>query len=168
MATITRAPTSTHSSSGTWDSTLYTTVDDYPDTTDFLTHGTTAGFIQFGFTAFDVPTGATINSIKVRQYLRKTGPAGNSAGERLVVNGTAYTGSARNLSKTATGYESTWTTNPNTSSAWTVDDVNGSGANPLQYFGMVATDANPTIELASIEIEVDYTAAASAITGSLD
>ena len=51
-----------------------------------------------------------------------------------------------------------------TAAAWTVADVNGSGSNPLQAFGIQVTDNTPTIQIASIQLEVEYTEGAPAGT----
>jgi hypothetical protein len=167
MTTQTRAPTSDVTATGTWNGsagTRYTAVDDYPDTTaDSLTHGTTAGVIQFGFSAFTVPSGATINSVAVNYYSNKTGAAGNTFGARITVGGTGYNSATDNqVNGTPTQYTKTWTTNPATSAAWTVDQVNGTGSNNLTAFGANSgTDANPTIVLWSIEAVVDYDVLAS-------
>ena len=63
MATDARNPTSDEAVSGTWTGTAgsrFAVVDDYPDSSgaDELTHGTTAGNLTFGFSAFAVPAGA--------------------------------------------------------------------------------------------------------------
>ncbi len=162
MATQIRAPSSDFSVAGTWTGTAgvrWDEVNDYPDTTTYLTHGTSAGNLVFGFSAFTVPTNSVINHVRVRWYGNKTTTSTVSISTRLRVNSTLYSkGTITNIANTTpTLYTETWTTNPNTSSAWTVNDVNGSGSNPLQNFGWVATDANPAIRLYSIEIEVDYT-----------
>lgn len=163
MANQTRAPTSDQSASGTWTGsagTRYQAVDDYPDTSgaDVLTHGTTSGAIQFGFSAFSVPSTAVISSVSVQYYDSKNAAQSCNIGARITVNGTAYSASTHNPSNgTITAREDVWATNPDTGAAWTVADVNGTGSNPLQYFGVQSTDANPTINLTSIQLVVTYT-----------
>lgn len=167
MTTQTRTPTSDYAKSGTWSPTsnIYATVDDAPPLSsagdsDYAVHGTTAGYISFGFTKFTVPAGATINRVSVYTRLRKNAYwLASAATARLVVGGTAYAGSAMTLPIVAANYRYDWTTNPKTSSAWTVDQVNGTGTNTLQYFGLTSSDANPTINLYQTYIEVDYTEA---------
>lgn len=154
---VQRDPTSTLSSTGTWDSTDFGVVNDYPDTTTYLTNGTAAGDIRFEYTDFAVPAGATITDIRVRYYAAKTGSPSTSGTARLIVGGTAYDSTTDNfINGTMTNYEKIWTTNPKSATAWIVDDVNGIGANALQQFGFVSTDASPTIRLASIQLEVNY------------
>jgi hypothetical protein len=54
--------------------------------------------------------------------------------------------------------EAYWPLNPKTGIAWTVNDVNGVGANALQYFGYI-TEAGVgyTCTVSRIYIKVDYT-----------
>lgn len=163
MATQTRSPTSDQSASGTWTGTAgtrYTLVDDHPDSagSDSLTHGTTAGAIQFGFSAFTLQGNASISSLAVNYYDAKTGGAAAQMGGRITVNGTAYSASTHNPANGSwTLRQDSWATNPDTSSAWTAADLAGTGSNPLQYFGVYSGDANPTVQLASIQLEVTYT-----------
>jgi hypothetical protein len=74
---------------------------------------------------------------------------------RLRVNGTAFeiTGAVSLTGSYAT-YEDTWTTNPDTAASWVVNDVNGSGAAPIQGFGCRAEDG---ARVTAIELVVDYT-----------
>lgn len=56
---------------------------------------------------------------------------------RLKVNGTLYSGTQRGWGSTTwTSFTQDWTTNPDTSLAWTVADINGSGSNPIEEFGI--------------------------------
>ena len=176
MATKTRNPTGDGTFSGTWTGSAgsrWQSVDDHPDSSgaDKLTHGTTAGRSTFTFTAFDVPTGSVVNSVQVLYYDQKTGSQAASWGAFLRVNATdRATNDAHNPANLVwTLRTATYSTNPATSAAWTVDDVNGVGSNPLQGFGTIATDASPTCELASIQLLVDYTPPASGtLTATLD
>ena len=167
MATQTRAPTSDIDATGTWTgsaSTRYQAVDDYPDTagTDKLTHGTaTAGHINFGFSAFTVPAGSTAISVQVLYYDAKAGsPSCNLAAELRI--GSTPTVHAVASHNPANGVITQRTddfgaTNPKSAAAWTVNDVNGVGTNGLVGFGVVSTDANPAIDLTSIQLQVTYT-----------
>lgn len=164
MATQTANPTSDISATGTWGGTAgsrYTLVDDYPSTviTDQLTHGTTAGAILFGYSAFSVPSGSTINFVRVQYYDRDTAfsAQANNASARIRVGGTTYDVATHAPTITTTLRQDTWNTNPRTSSAWTVDDVNGVGSNALDAFGIRSTDADPVFAITSIQLVVDYT-----------
>lgn len=166
-ASQTRDPTGDGTFSGTWTGTAGTRwqlVDDHPDSagTDLLTHGTaTAGRGTFTYSAFTVPAGATIDSVQVLYYDRKTASQADSWGAFLRVGGVdRATNDAHNASTTRTLRTATYTTNPATSTAWTRDEVNGTaGSNNLEGFGVVATDANPSLELSSIQLVVNYTTA---------
>jgi hypothetical protein len=170
--TATKDPTSDDAVSGTWDGsagTRYTLVDDYPDSSgaDFLTHGTTtAGNLTLGFSAFSIPAGSTSISVQVLYYDQKTASQSCNITARLKIGGSYF-----NLGSNHNPANGTWisrtddfgTTNPKSSAAWTVDDVNGVGSNALQAAGWVSTDASPTIRLASLRVQVTYT---PPVTGS--
>ena len=164
--TASQNPTSDDAISGTWDGTAgtrYTVVDDHPDSTgvDFLTHGTTtAGNLTFGYAAFSIPAGSTSLSVQVIYYDQKTATQACDIGGRLKVGTTYYNATGHNPANGVwTLRTDTWATNPKSAAAWTVDDVNGVGANNLTAFGWVSTDANPTIRLSSVIVQVTYTLA---------
>lgn len=163
MAQLTRNPTGDGTFTGTWTGTAssrYTLVDDHPDSagTDSLTHGTTAGRGTFTYSAFDVPAGSAITNVQVLYYDQKSASQASSWGAFLSVNGADQaTNDAHNPANGVwTLRTATYTQNPATSAAWTVADVNGTGSNPLQGFGVVATDASPTCRLSSIQLVVNY------------
>jgi hypothetical protein len=163
MTTAARAPTSDESISGTWSGsagTRYTLVDDYPDTTpnDILTHGTTAGNICFGFSAFTIPADATSISVQVMYRDDEASSGTNSCAGRLKVGGSYYNASTHNPSTTATNRSDSWATNPKTTQAWTPAQINGTdGTNDLQGFGIYSGDANPTFFVTGIQVQVTYT-----------
>lgn len=166
MATDTRAPTSDFAKGGTVayssGTTGYNLVNDYPDTanplTNYVTLGTTANsFIAFNFTAFSLPAGATISSVAVQYTDQKPAAGADAAAARLRVNGTYYNATNHNVGLATATREDVWATNPATAAAWTVADVNGTGANPLQNFGVIGPDSNPVWRLGSIQISVNYT-----------
>lgn len=174
MAQQTRNPTGDGTFTGTWDGVAgsrWTLVDDHPDSAgaDLLTHGTTtAGRGPFTYSAFTVPTLAYVQSVQVLYYDRKDASQADSWGAYLRVNGVDRAViDAHNLTngswvlRTATA-----TTNPATGAAWTVADVNGTGTNPLQQFGVVATDVSPACKLASIQLVVNYIDPLTADSGS--
>jgi hypothetical protein len=164
MATVSRAPTSDYDVIGTWTGsagTRYTVIDDYPDSggTDELTVGTIAGYLVCGFSSPSIPTGSTINSVTIDYYDYKNGAGVAALAAALSVGGTIYNATYHDpANATRTSRSDVFTTNPATSSAWTVNDVNGTGANPLQAFGVRSNDANPTVTISSIQLTVDYTA----------
>ncbi len=162
--TASKNPTSDDAVSGTWDGTpgtRYTVVNDHPDSSGatYLTHGTTtAGNLTFGFSAFAIPAGSTIAQVDVIYYDQKTATQACNIGGRLKVGGNYYNATTHNPANgTWTLRTDTWTTNPKSTAAWTVTDINGGGANDLQAFGWVSTDASPTIRLSSVIVQVTYT-----------
>ena len=163
--TATKDPTSDDAVSGTWTGsagTRYTLVDDYPDSggADFLTHGTaTAGNYTALYTGnFAIPAGSTGISVQVLYYDRKNSSSSCNIGGRLKVGGSYFNASTHNPANgTWTTRSDNWATNPKTSTAWTVNDINGVGTNALQGMGYVSTDANPAIDLASLRVQVTYT-----------
>jgi hypothetical protein len=163
VATQTRNPTSDEAVTGTWSGSVgsrWTLVDDYPSvaTNDLLTGGTTAAVITFGFSAFTIPTGSTGISVQVQYFDGEAANGANNCGARIKVGGSYFNAASHNPSGTAgTSREDSWATNPKTAAAWTVDDVNGVGANALQAFGMNSTDSNPTWRFSSVQVQVTYT-----------
>jgi hypothetical protein len=78
----------------------------------------------------------------------------------LKVGGTLYgitdTGADPTTSWAERSYA--FTNNPATGAAWTVADVNGTGANPLQAFGINSSDSNPNISISQCYAVVNYSA----------
>jgi hypothetical protein len=163
MALQTRAPTSDVEQTAGWtgsNGTRWQALDDHPDTTgaDYLVGGTTAGRVTLAGDAFDVPAGSTITGVTVRNIMQRTGSQSTNARHTLRVGTTNYFSAGFNAANGVwTEYTNDWTTNPATSAAWTVDDVNGTGANPIAGFGVSMTDASPQVRWSSSQIEVEYT-----------
>jgi len=158
----TRVPTSDGDISGIWNTAPC--WDDVDETTqndaDYMT-GTTdsGGYKLFNFSAFNVPAGCSITNLTV--YVRAKKLASSSADMRpdIKVNGTRhYPTSGNNPSSSSfTTYSYSWDTNPDTSSAWTAADINGTGTHPLQQFGVYTSDLNPDVEVSMVYVKVDYT-----------
>lgn len=135
----------------------YALIDEYPTPSDLDYNGVSySGFSDnFGYTAFAIATdqGYIITNVKV--YLR--GKSNNSTAKiaaRIKVNGTWYAGTAVNFTTSYSDVAFLWETNPDTGLAWTVADVNGTGANPLQEFGYISsggTETNRRVSMAYIE-----------------
>lgn len=166
MATKTRFPTADNTDGAWTPSTgtdLYACIDEAAqDDADYISCGTNNNNAYFGFTAFDVPAGATVNSVKVVCAARETGSTQVTG--MLRVNGSNTADAGQNITN-ATPWQlitTTWTNNPSTSAAWTVDDVNGTGAHPLQYFGVLSRSigASEAVDISWCYCEVDYTPAA--------
>jgi hypothetical protein len=167
MPTIIRTPSADGLLIGTWSITpVFSEVNDYPDTTTESTMGTassSAGF-EYVTTGNLVPTGSTINEIRLRYVIRKTGGGSSNIGAAIwnESNAVAFTDNHNPSTTTTTTRTGTWTTNPWTTSAWTVDEVNRVGSNRINLFGVRSTDSNPTIEFYSTQLEIDYTLAVAA------
>lgn len=172
MATQTRAPTSDEAATGTLSGSAgsrWTLLDDHPDTTgaDVLTFGTTTAQITFGYSAFTVPAGSTSISVQVLYYDGEASTGANNCGGRLKVGASYFNAATHNPAGTTyTSRSDNWATNPATSAAWTVDQVNGVGANALAAFGIGSTDSSPTFRVSSVQLQVTYTEPVSEIQGS--
>ena len=169
MSTQNRAPTGDGTVTGTVSGSAgqrFTLVDDYPNTSssDALTFGTATSAINFTYSAFTVPAGSTGISVQVRYVDGEAASGANNCGGRLIVGGANRNAATHNPSGTSgTLREDNWSTNPSSTAAWTVDEVNGTaGSHALTGFGINSSDSNPTFWVASIEIQVTYTPPASA------
>jgi hypothetical protein len=166
VASQDRIPTSDEAATGTWSGTpgsRWDLVKDYPDNvpSGYLEHGTVAGGITFGFTPFNIPTGVSIICVQVRAYSFEPVAGLNNWRGRVKVGGNYYN-SSETVSPNAVAYYdgvSAFTTNPNTGIAWTVDDVNGIGANALEAIGIGSTDANPIFRISCVKVQVVYAVA---------
>jgi hypothetical protein len=159
-------------------STQWSCVDDTPGSpndSDYIFPAITVTVIDalFSFSALSVPTGATINYVRVA-FRGKwvNGSSGYGAKGRVRVGGTVYdAGSIAGLTTSYANYTQDMTTNPKTSVAWTVNDVNGSGSNNLQDFG-VGFSASPgdpdyvNVYCSQVYLTVNYTPAAATYVGT--
>ena len=158
-----RVPTGDGDTSGTWNTApRWDDIDETtPNDTDYMTGVSTSGgsaYQLFTFSSFTIPAGSPITDLTV--YVRaRDAASGNSNNIRpsIKVNGTLYNTTATSIDPGAsfTTYSYSFTTNPNTGSAWTVDDINGTGANPLQQFGVYSTDLDPDIDISMVYAEVN-------------
>lgn len=76
----------------------------------------------------------------------------------IIVNGTEYLGDFFLSDPAWTEHSYEWTTNPDTGIAWTQEDVQGSGANPLEEWGVRATaqGAGDTMRVTQVYLLVRY------------
>lgn len=148
----------------TYASNAYQAVDETsPDDTDYM-KGTTDGtsYYHFTFSAFSIPTNSTITNLTVYYRARdawNATPGTNIVRAGLRVNSANYdaTATTSNPGSTYTTYSYAFTQNPNTASTWTVDDINGSGAHPLQQFGIASSDGAPDFDVSMVYAQVNYT-----------
>ncbi|KKM79073.1 hypothetical protein LCGC14_1353600 [marine sediment metagenome] len=112
----------------------------------------------YGFTIFAVPIGSTITNITIHSRCRRIDAGGAEIiRESLKVNGTVYNGTHHQLVLGAYfDNTSVWTTNPATGLAWTIDDINGIGANPLEAFGIEAIGFSKTVRATQVYAKVNY------------
>jgi Tfp pilus assembly protein PilX len=156
----TRVPTGDGDISGTWNTSAY--WDDVDETTpndaDYVT-GTTSGggYLMFTFSPFTISSSAAISSLTVYVRALKVSSSGSSDIRPYIkVNGTRYYPTSGNNPATSfTTYSYSWTTNPKTGAPWTVADINGSGTNPLQQFGVYSNDLSPNVEVSMVYAMVD-------------
>lgn len=112
----------------------------------------------FSFASFVVPAGRTITNVKAFGRFKRIDAGGAEIIRVLMkVGGTIYVGTMTQLVVGAYfDVTHTWTVNPKTGIAWTVADVNGVGANPLQAFGYECIGFQKTIRCTQSYIEVNY------------
>jgi hypothetical protein len=157
MATTqTRNPTSDISATGDWSGsagTRYTLIDDFPDSTgDRLTlTGFSGGRISFGFTAFDVPAGSSVQKVEIRYYDQASTASRNRLGSSLNIGSTDYDASSHSALAEVALREDIWSVNPSTGLPWTSTTVNA-----LTNFGFYSTNANPNIDIVSAQIRVTF------------
>jgi hypothetical protein len=159
----TKYPSGDISRSGTWDKTtsMYSYVDEVGandgDTTYLLLSSSGGGNALFSFPAFSVPRGMGITSLTVSLVAKDYPSSGtNNMRPRIRVGGSTYDGTSMDVPSSYGTISYTYTTNPRTGSAWTIDDINGGGSNPLQGFGVYSTDASPTIRLTQVYATVTW------------
>ncbi|MDD5082865.1 MAG: hypothetical protein PHU08_05770, partial [Dehalococcoidales bacterium] len=154
-ANETRAPTGDGDTSGTWNtSPRWDDVDETtPNDADYMTGTTDSGGYQlFTFSAFTIPADSPIADITVYIRAKDVSSGTNDIRPSIKVNGTRYntTASSNNPGDSFTTYSYSYTTNPNTGLAWTVADINGTGSNPLQQFGVYSSDLNPDVQVSMV------------------
>jgi YD repeat-containing protein len=118
------------------------------NTTSYIQSPNSPGNLaNFQSSAFTVPAGKTILYVRVT-YVAINNNASGTADIRgaLRVNGTTYDQpTVQALSSTWTMSSYAWTTNPDTGAAWTIADVNGTGTNPLQSFGVSSGNGDESV-----------------------
>ncbi len=136
----------------------YTNPDD--DTTYTYTNTQTNKDL-FSFTVLAVPVGSVITNVQVIGRFRRMEAGGDSLiRELLKVNGVIYEGLLQQLPygtpSVFVDRSYTWSVNPNTGLAWTLDDINGIGSNPLQTFGYECVGYNKIVRCTQVYMKVNY------------
>lgn len=86
-----------------------------------------------------VPPGSTIHAVVIIIVCKEV--ASTYMAMAMRIGGSNYqpnTGSSQNISNVYREWLAGWTKNPRSGAAWTVDDVNGIGANAIQEIGCTA------------------------------
>jgi outer membrane autotransporter protein len=156
-------PTTDADVSGTWTLTGCSTNrvncvgETSPSDTEYITLTTTGGGYSLFTGTISIPSGASAITVVVNYRDQKAGSPAAAVDGRLKVNGTVYAIDSHNPSNgTWAARTATWSTNPNTSAAWTAADINGTGPNPLQQFGVGSTDSSPNISVSYVDITITY------------
>ena len=171
MATQTRLPIANGSAAIYWMASagnVWGCVDDpvgTPDDDTTYGYETNSGSHFFYFTPFAISS-TSISKVTVTARCRETGigdPGNWAILPRLYVNGTIYDGTQQTLASAFDNYTSDWLTNPDTAAAWTEDDVEGAGLNPLEEFGgrLVLLAGAKNGRCTQIYITVDYASTSS-------
>ena len=154
----TRVPTADGDTNGTWNTApCWDDVDETSENdTDFMI-GTTdgGGYKLFTFSPFTIPAGSPIADLTVYVRAKDNSSGTNNIRPYIKVNGNRYYGSSINPGTNYGTNSYSFTTNPDTDAAWTVADINGTGANPLQQFGVYSSDLNPDIDVSMVYAEVN-------------
>lgn len=165
----TALPTSNGTLSGTW--TVYPTspttrwdkVDDPVGTPDDATsyiRATAVGLSLFGYPAFNVPTGSTINDLTIYYRHYRSGTSSSNIRSALRVGGTNYNTTDPGVTPTNGSWNTasySWTQNPKTSAAWTAEQINGTaGTNQLQEWGVYAGTITTNPRVTQVYAIVNY------------
>ncbi|MBA7667142.1 hypothetical protein ES703_75227 [subsurface metagenome] len=157
-------PSGDYSSSGFW--TIYPADEVMWDKVDEETPDDDATYIKawqdgcrvlFSFPTIDLPKDAV--NISVRVYSRMTDVSTLTVKPSLRVGGNTY-----DVGDGFKVYEAGWRTskvvigkNPKTGLDWTIDDIEGVGANALEAFGVLCLDASIRhVKFTQIYIRVEY------------
>lgn len=133
------------------------------DDTNGVTTSSTSGQVDL-YGLPDPSQGGTINSVTVhfRSKWDYTGTLINQsyATPQVRIGGTTYSATEQGLGSTFQGYSRAWSTNPNTESAWTWQNINDLIVGLRMNAGTYGDTKNPTIGAAYcswLYVIVDYT-----------
>jgi len=167
MATQVKSPNSDYSVA--WTPNIgtdnYGTINEYPPPSDTgynSTNGADGTMDKFGFPAFNIPTGSTSISLSMRLRQKISNAIYTARGRFIItVNGTDYNIDPGDVLTTSfADYDESWATNPG-GSAWTAEDINGTGSKPLQYiaYDMKRSSGSlGTVYVSQMFVTVTYTA----------
>jgi len=136
------------------------------DDTTYVSSSTVNATDTYVFGTPAVPVGATVFAVYL--YRRHRAVSGSwTQAPMLRCGGTDY--QLTNFSLSSTAYADSVTkhqTNPRTTVLWTVDDLNGIGANALQEFGFLTGGGNEA-RITQVYIAVRYTPAGVMLTDTV-
>jgi len=153
--------------------TVWDKVDDpwefFDDDSTYVIHQSNETNYTADSTAFAVPDGVTISNLRIVVRHKKIGSGAASIETSIKVGGNWYDTDITNptqdvWSDTNTDYPN----NPDTSQPWTVDQINGIGANALDTFGWYVTDADPDVYVTNVALRVSYFGEVKTLAGSSD
>ncbi|MCD4675330.1 MAG: hypothetical protein K8S18_04955 [Desulfobacula sp.] len=98
----------------------------------------------------------TINSVKVYARCKVSQDAANDVRTKIKTHSTEYTGSSESATTSYVLYSTTYTTNPNTSNAWTWAEIDALQAGVY----LEESDFKGTVYCTQVYVEVDYTLSA--------
>ena len=118
----------------------------------------------FFHAAPNIAAGSIISNVRIVIIVRKTPGTATYLYPRLIVNGQNHNGAAINVAETYTEYTEDYAVNPESTVAWTVDDINGVGATPLEANAVQAVlNTGEEVRVTELYLEVTYTPPAAAV-----
>ena len=154
----TRVPTGDGDTSGTWNTApCWDDVDETSaNDTDYMTGTSSSSYKLFTFSPFSIPGGSSIGELTIHVRAKDASYGTNNIRPSIKVNGTRYNYEigGSNPGTSWTTYSYSYSTNPATGAAWEVDDINGTGSNPLEQFGVYSSDLSPDIDVSMVYAEV--------------
>lgn len=154
MTDVTRTPTSFTVVSGTWTASSGTQLAAVQTSGDgiYVNGAANNDTMSVGFTAFALPSNATITNIRVTVEARGATSSGCSY-QASPNNGTSWSATQAIASATFATFNHNWATNPVTSNPWTYSEVNA-----LTYVRIQTIDATPDVYIGYVAITATYTA----------
>jgi hypothetical protein len=134
------------------------------DDNTYVIHLSNDTYVTVDSTNFDVPTGATINVLRIKFRIKKMGSGSIWPVTSLKVGANWYSSGQCNPPEGVwTNFYIDYFNNPDTSLPWTVDQINGVGANALSTFGWYVSDADPDVYFTQVSLRVLYNKGAPVI-----
>jgi hypothetical protein len=120
---------------------------------------------QLFISSVSIPDDAMSIVLKVHYRACDADPSTSGSGTNdiragLQIGGTLYNSGSTNPPLTSLTSDTivTFNTNPATTKSWTIADINGVGAYPLQQFGVYSGDLSPNVAVSLVWVEITYTA----------